>query len=200
MFTGGTLEAKVSFKLRQASPAGGTLAREKPNHPSLLTNLNAAGGGGCSTAVNTIVRVDGLLDQDKMQYVLDSGAALSVVRYDTVNPAYHQHIQTDGISAAVGANGLPLDIIGRFKLPVRLKEFQWDQEFTVVKNLTVACLLGAEFLIKHGAIVDCKSGRLSLGQVHLPITMGSACGITNIDLSIRMADTTDQKYLPNQSC
>ena len=121
-----------------------------------------------------------------------------MVRYDTINPAYRQHIQTDGICAAVGANGLPLDIIGRVKLPVRLGEFRWDQEFTVVKNITVACLLGADFLIKHGVIVDCKSGRLSLGQVHvhLPITMGSACGIPNIDLddhhlSVRMADTTE---------
>ena len=159
-------------------------------------NLNAAGGGGCSTVINTIVRVDGLLDQDKAQFVLDSGTALSVVRYDTVNPAYRQHIQTDGICAAVGANGLLLDVIGRVKLPVRLREFRWDQEFTVVKNLTVACLLGADFLIRHGAIVNCKSGRLSLGQVHLPITMGSACGIPNIDLddhhlSVQMADTTE---------
>ena len=94
-----------------------------------------------------------------------------------------------GICAAMGANCLPLDVIGWIKLPVRLVEFQWDQQFTVVKNLTVACLLGADvFFIK---VDDCP-----YGQVHLPITMGSACRIPNIDLddhhlSVWMADTTE---------
>ena len=99
------------------------LVRETLNHPSLLMNMNAAGGSGGNTIVNMIVRVDGLLDRDKVQFVLDSGAALSMVRYDAVNPVYHLHIQIDGISAAVGANGLPLDVIGQVKLPVKLREF-----------------------------------------------------------------------------
>ena len=116
------------------------------------------GGGGGNTTVNTIVRVDGLLGQDKVQFVLDSGAALSVVRYDVVNPAYHQSIQKEGASAAVGANGQSLEVVGRVNLPIKLGERCWDQEFTVVRNLTVSCLLGADFLIQHGAIVDCKSG------------------------------------------
>ena len=54
------------------------------------------GGDGGNTSVNTIVRVDGLLCQDKVRFVLDLGAALSVVRDYVVNPAYHQNIQKEG--------------------------------------------------------------------------------------------------------
>ena len=166
----------MPFKLRRASWTGGTLAHKKLNHPSLLpksktvqdhpsllSNSETVGSGFENISINTIVRVDGLLGQDKVQFVLDSGAALSVVRYDVVNPAYHRSIKKEGASAAVGANGQSLDVIGRVTLPIKLGERSWDQEFTVVKNLTISCLLGADFLIQHGAIVDCRIGQLSLG-------------------------------------
>ena len=64
--------------------------------------------------------MDGLLGQDKVQFVLDSGAALSVVRYDAVNPAYHRSIQKERASAAVGAKGQSLDVMGQVNLPIKL--------------------------------------------------------------------------------
>ena len=87
------METRLPFKLRQAIRAGGTLAPETLNHPSLLMNRNAAGGGS-GNMINMIVQV---LGEDKMQFIVDSGAALSVVHYDTVNPVYHQRIQKEGV-------------------------------------------------------------------------------------------------------
>ena len=59
------------------------------------------------------------------------------------------------------------------RLTYQAGEHCWDQELIIVKNLTVICLLRTDFLIQHGAIVDCKSGQLSLAHVNLPIDMGS---------------------------
>ena len=39
-----------------------------------------------------------------------------------------------------------------------------DHQFIVVNNLTVDCLLGADFLQMHGAVLDCCSNTLSVGQ------------------------------------
>ena len=36
--------------------------------------------------------------------------------------------------------------------------------FIVIHDLTVVCLLGTDFLKKYGAVIDCKSGTLSLGE------------------------------------
>ena len=62
-------------------------------------------------------------------------------------------------SSAVNANGTPLDVKG------------WDKTeglngifylWTHVCDRAVNCLLGADFLKKHEAIIDCKSGKFSL--------------------------------------
>ena len=132
---------RLSFKLRRASRTGGTLAHKKLNHPFLLSKM--VGGGGKNTSVNTIVRVDGLLGQDKVQFVLDSGAALSLVRYDAVNPAYLQNIQKEEAIAPIGANSQSLHVMGRVNLPIKLGEHcLLGDDF-----LGEHCLLGADFLI-----------------------------------------------------
>ena len=57
----------------------------------------------------------------------------------------------------MGANGTPLDVVGRAKIAVSLGSFCTKEEFTVIHNLTVDCLLGADFLKEHGAVMDCQS-------------------------------------------
>ena len=39
-----------------------------------------------------------------------------------------------------------------------------DHQLIVVNNLTVDCLLGADFLQKHGTVLDCCSNTLPVGQ------------------------------------
>jgi len=41
--------------------------------------------------------------------------------------------------------------------------------FIVICDLTVDCLLGADLLKNYGAVLDCKSGILSLGPHVVPI-------------------------------
>ena len=49
-------------------------------------------------------------------------------------------------------------------MTVSLRSFNAEQEFTVIRNLTVECLLGADFLKEHGAVMDCRNSVLSLGK------------------------------------
>ena len=65
---------------------------------------------------------------------------------------------------AVGANGSPLDIVGQIMVTVALGDFIIDHNFVAVCNLTVDCLLGADFMKHHAAILDCNHSILSLGR------------------------------------
>ena len=46
---------------------------------------------------------------------------------------------------------------------VTLENFQVQQQFIVVKNLSVDCFLGADFLVTDEGIIDCGAGKLHLG-------------------------------------
>jgi transposase InsO family protein len=59
---------------------------------------------------------------------------------------------------------MPLDVVGKVKLAVSLGLFNTEEEFTVIRNLTVDCLLGADFLKEHGAVMDCRTSTLSIGK------------------------------------
>ena len=57
-------------------------------------------------------------------------------------------------------NGLPLDVAGQTTLTVSLGPFTSEQEFLVIRNLTVECFLGAYLLMQHGAVMDCRISTL----------------------------------------
>ena len=64
---------------------------------------------------------------------------------------------------AISANGSPLDVIGETVADIILGDLTVNQKFVVVRNLTVECLLGADFLQAHGAVLDCCNHTLSIG-------------------------------------
>ena len=98
------------------------------------------------------------------RFLLDSGAAVSVVRLDATDKQWHDKISAAESNTTVAADGLPLEVVGQVTLPVSLGNFKADQEFTVVQSLTVDCILGADFLVKHCAVIDCNTATLTLGS------------------------------------
>ena len=52
----------------------------------------------------------------------------------------------------LGANGKPLKTRGQIQLPIRLESLH---TFIVSDKLTVDCILGADFLYKDGAVLNC---------------------------------------------
>ena len=102
--------------------------------------------------------MNGLLGQTSVWFVLDSGASISVVDFGMVVKPYGSIIQKEGSTTAVGANGFPLDVV-----PVKLGSLLQDQDFIVAKNLSVDCLLGADFMTNNQAILDCRAEVVSWG-------------------------------------
>ena len=71
----------------------------------------------------------------------------------------------------IGANGVPLDVVGWVTANVVLGTFHHYQEFIVVREPTVQCLLGADFMEEHGVMIDYRTRSILLGQdlVEIPI-------------------------------
>ena len=89
----------MPFKREEASPEGGGLAKTLTEvhqiHPDIVS-------------VNSIFSVNGCIHDTHIKFLLDSGAAISIVNYNIVRDAPITPIHTRAISA----NGSPLDVIG----------------------------------------------------------------------------------------
>jgi len=127
-------------------------------------------------SINSIYCVNGLVNNVPTKLLIDSGAAMSVIHYKIVNT----NVITEQGGFAVSANGSQLDVVGQTVVTVTLDNFAVDHNFTVVKNLTVDCLLGADFLKR---ILDCGRSTLMVGretQVVIPLTLNHQPALSNI--------------------
>jgi len=60
-----------------------------------------------------------------VQFLLDTGAAVSVIRYDTLGEPLQQLINPIQV-ATFGANGSPLDVVGQVKATIKIGEHKYD--------------------------------------------------------------------------
>ena len=114
-----------------------------------------------------MLKVDGYLGNLPVQFLLDSGAAVSVIRYEILDCYYQQKITISSTPAAVTANGSALEIVGEIIMPISIAQFHSSQLFTVVRNLTVDYILGVDCLMQHGTVIDCKHCCATMGGVEL---------------------------------
>ena len=117
-----------------------------------------------------------------MRILLDSGAAISVVRNDALSDNCRR-MMTMTPKTAVGANGLPLKVMGQVAMKVSLDTFQAIQTFVVVQDLTFECILGADFLSCNKAFMNFRNNSLHLGN-NTSITVP-----TGQNLGIQVSDT-----------
>ena len=82
-----------------------------------------------SWSINAIFYADGLVGKVPTKILLDTGAAVSVIRYEFLSEVYRQKL-TDS-PGAVGANSMPLNVVGRAKIAVSLGSFSAKEEFVV---------------------------------------------------------------------
>ena len=154
---------------------------------------------GTSYNINTILRINGLLDHSPVTYLLDSGAAISVVRFDALTTELKTQVTTTGLTAPVGANGSPLDMVGQVKIQVTIGSFHTEQVFTVVKSLTVDCLLGSDFLIAQEVIIDYKNRTVLIKGNELPFTMNHGVAMTNHVVCDGLVSASETTTIPGRT-
>ena len=65
----------------------------------------------------------------------------------------NKKITVSSTPAAVTANESALEIVGEIIMPISITQFHSSQLFTVVRNLTVDCILGVDCLMQHGTVI-----------------------------------------------
>ena len=82
----------------------------------------------------------------------------------------------------MGANGLPMDVVGQISLSVCICGTVVKQTFLEVEELTVKALLGTDFLDKHKAVLDFVHHRLTLG--HQPTSISAVDKLPQAPLQV----------------
>ena len=107
---------------------------------------------------------------------------------------------TATLTAPVGANGAPLDVVGHITLPVSIGNFTTKQAFVVVNALTVDCLLGADYLVAHGVIIDYKRGFVVIKDSEIPFTLKSGVTTTsNLFMCNRTISVLNTMTIPGRA-
>ena len=104
--------------------------------------------------------------------------ALWELHLDALASEFRNRITTTGLTAPIGANGSPLDMVGQIKIPVRIGTFEREQVFIVVTTLTVDCVLGAYYLVTHAVIIDYKRGCVVIKDNEIPIILSNNVATT----------------------
>ena len=117
-----------------------------------------------------------------------------MVRYDSLDERLREQVKGSSNQNTIAADGLPLEVVGNITISVSLGKFRADQEFTVVKNLSVECILGGDFLVNNSAVIDCRESTLTLGnsprcQVPISIAQPMDSPTTHEESTVAVADT-----------
>lgn len=134
-----------------------------------------------------------------MTFLLDSGAAISVVRLDALTSELKSQITPTGLTAPVGANGSPLDMVGQVTVQVTIGNFHTEQVFTVVNTLTVDCLLGSDFLTAQEVIIDYKNGTVLIKGNDIPFTMNRGIATTSHAVRNGFVSASQTTTIPGRS-
>ena len=88
--------------------------------------------------------------------LVDTGSAVTLVREDVVRDVkFGNSLKLEvPANSVVAANGEKLDISGQCTMSIKVGALSQQHLVLVARNLNQECLLGADFLIKRGCIVD----------------------------------------------
>jgi predicted aspartyl protease len=107
--------------------------------------------------------VSGVIGGVEVSLLLDTGAAVTLLREDTWSQIALKNPQTlePWVSVAlVSAGGTPLTIHGCTNVELEMGNEKFTAQVVVVSPLTSEAILGLDFLKEHEALIDLKSRNL----------------------------------------
>ena len=143
-----------------------------------------------SAAVSSTLMIEGFLDGRVTTLLVDTGSAVTLVREDVWRDAKSgSAVQLESpVHTVVAANGGKLNITGQCTIKIAVGPLSKDHVVLVAKNLHQECLLGADFLMRHGCVLDLQQNIMFTkdGPVHLVSSVSSAhstpvCFVTLIE-------------------
>ena len=129
-----------------------------------------------------------------MTFLLDSGATISVVHFDTLTADLRNQIMTTGLTAPVGANGSPLNMVGQVKIQATFTLRRYLA--TVINILTVDCLLGSDFLVSQEVI---KKSTFVIKGNEIPFNVTNGIATTNHKTCSKVVFASQTTTIPGRT-
>ena len=109
-----------------------------------------------SAAVSSTLMIKGSIEGRVTDILVDTGSAVTLVREDVwVEAKSGGACQLEApVHMVVAANGGKLNITGQCTVQIAVGPLSKDHVVLVAKNLHQECLLGADFLMRHGCVLD----------------------------------------------
>ena len=117
-----------------------------------------------SLAAGSSLMVDGYIGKRPTQMLVDTGSAVTINVWREAAGDGDQLSLEATARSVVAANGEQLRLLGQTEVRLHVGGLQVFYNVLVAKGLTQECLLGADFLSKHGCIVDLRRQVLCAGE------------------------------------
>eukprot|EP00731_Ephydatia_muelleri_P008580 Em0004g918a len=140
-------------------------ARVQQRDESLVEYIATAEVGSIETSSATWAR--GLVEGRKTDMLLDTGSAVTILRAEVWNELKGVDSGTRELQvvskSVVTADGSCLEMLGQVTLSVEKGGLVGLHPILVAKSLTQECILGADFLVAHGCVLDYTTKTLLAG-------------------------------------
>ncbi len=111
-----------------------------------------------SIGTKKAVYVEGSVNGRKTPILVDTGSAVTILHKDVWNGVGGQLRPTD--IPVVVANGEPLNVLGATAVEIDIAGSRFSQEVLVTEDISQNLLLGSDFLVSNGFIIDFSEGLL----------------------------------------
>uniref|UniRef100_A0A5S6QMF2 RNA-directed DNA polymerase n=1 Tax=Trichuris muris TaxID=70415 RepID=A0A5S6QMF2_TRIMR len=169
--TGKRPESKTTssqfFKLTTVDAVG------RASTTALIGPLGENSGAVSSDIV--LLNVDGIVGGERQSILIDSGSAVTLVHKE----AYRRWSEPPHLAATecsiLAANGSSIPTIGVCRVQFCFGTKTVCHPAYIVEGVPLSCVIGADFLMQHGCVVDAKRQTLTVGEVSVPMR----CNLTS---------------------
>ena len=132
-----------------------------------------------SAAVSAALFVYGYLEGCRTKILVDTGPAVTIIRRDIWDEIGQKQLEMP-LRAVFAANGDEINLSGQGDVCI------WVCELSVKHNVLVAdecltqdCLLGSDFLVLHGCVIDLHNHSLLVKGMAVPLSSRNHSSVTN---------------------
>ena len=142
-------------------------------------------------------QLEGSINQVPTNFVLDTGAAVTLLSHDYWNKLGTSQIQPWDGTNLVGANSSPITVHGTADVNLRFAGIDFPTQVVVVDGFTAKAILGLDFLEAHECIVNIKKKLLAFPrhEISLPLERTNASHTVG-HLSTAIARIQHSQHIP----
>ncbi len=153
------LEVRQSRALDAKLPVGKRATVGDPGLSPTVEPVKALSPAGQASAGPRATHITGRVNGVQTTMLIDTRAAVTII-HSRVWESGRTGTLRKAVGTLVLANGEPLELRGAAKVVIQIGNTSFQQEVMMSDKMAQECLLGADFLVSNGFIIDFQAGVL----------------------------------------